>query len=236
MFLFSKCYLVFVMFFVVLAVEARELVVTAPKGAAIQDVSELIMKEAYRELDIELKVIRQPAQRALQTANAGLVDGELSRVKKIGANLNNLIRVPVIINHIEGTAFSKNNAIVIQGWESIKPYKVGIVRGVKFAENGTFDAGIKPIVANDFVAMMNMLDKRRVEVAIFPLINGLAVLKKENIQGIKALSPPIASIPLYHYLHKKNENLIPRLQAVLQAMQKAGRFETIRSEYMLRFK
>ena len=61
----------------------------------------------------------------------------MSRVKAFERDYPNLIPVPVPVNHLQGTAFSKNGGIELRGWESLRGYTIGITRGMKFAERGT---------------------------------------------------------------------------------------------------
>ena len=41
------------------------------------------------------------------------------------------------------------------------------------------------------------------------------------------LSPPLASFPVFHYLHKKHAALVPRLTEVLQQMQRDKTLEIL---------
>ena len=56
---------------------------------------------------------------------------------------------------------------------------------------------------------------------------GLKNIKELNLKGIKRLEPFIARNNLYHYLHKKHKNLVPRITAVLQEMEKEGVIQQI---------
>ena len=47
------------------------------------------------------------------------------------------------------------------------------------------------------------------------------------------LSPPLATFPVFHYLHKKHAALVPRLTAVLQQMQKDKTIDALQKAVMV---
>ena len=101
-----------------------------------------VMTAAYQRLGITMEIKHLPGERALQTANKGLVDGELFRKKDgITQLYPNLIRVPVAITVAEFVVFTKDKRFPVEGWQSLAPYKVGYVRGIKAIDanliNGT---------------------------------------------------------------------------------------------------
>ena len=67
---------------------------------------------------------------------------------------------------------------------------------------------------------MQILHRDRVDIVITALINGLHQLKKLNLGGIYALSPPLSREPVYDYLHEKHEALVPKIDRVFKEMQK----------------
>lgn len=64
------------------------------------------------------------------------------------------------------------------------------------------------------------------------LASGLAILKEMKITDVTVLNPPLAAFPVFHYLHKKHEALVPKLHAVLLQMQKDKTIESIRKSVM----
>ena len=57
--------------------------------------------------------------------------------------------------------------------------------------------------------------------------NALYEIERFNLREIKELSPPVHYKEVFHYLHKKNAHLIPRLTAILGKMKSSGRMEQI---------
>ena len=71
----------------------------------ITDISRQVLLEAYQRMGIEIQTQQFPSVRSLVTANSGKTDGELGRIKGIEADYPNLLRVPVVINRVEGVVF-----------------------------------------------------------------------------------------------------------------------------------
>jgi polar amino acid transport system substrate-binding protein len=213
----------------VTAAQAARLTFSSFEGSPGQEMSVLILKEAYASIGIEVEVIRYPGLRSLKTANEGRVDGEVSRVKAFERDYPNLIPVPVPVNHLQGTAFSKNGAIELRGWESLRDYTVGITRGMKFAERGT--AGMAIVRANSHQQLFQLLDKGRVDVAINPFVNGVVIIKKLKLEGIYVLEPPLVRVDLYHFLHKRHAALVPKITDSIRKLEASGRIDEIRKQF-----
>jgi polar amino acid transport system substrate-binding protein len=47
----------------------------------------------------------------------------------------------------------------------------------------------------------------------------MAVVRSQKLEGVTVLEPPLSSFPVYHYLNKKHEALVPELTRVLKQMQ-----------------
>lgn len=194
----------------------------------------LIMRsafEAYKRLNMSVEFVEFPGKRALEASNSGWVDAELSRIFEVGDKYPNLRRVPTPIFWFEATAFSKRRDIKVQGWESLKGLRVGIMRGMLFSEKRV-QGFPRVTVVNGPKSLFRMLEYDRVDVVIFSDLNGRFVLKDLGLKDVKAISPGIETIFAYHYVHKKHEHLVPRLDAVFREMRDSGQFEKFRQEFL----
>jgi len=209
---------------------SEKLVFTSVEDAYIQRISESVLKEAYGRLNISFETSWQPAKRALKIVGSGLSDGEISRVAAIGKIYPELIRVSVPVNHLEGMVYSKNKDLIINGWESLEPYKIGIGRGIRFAEMGT--NGMNVLKVNGFTSLFQMLGKNRVDVIVAPKIVGLYQIASFGTEDVVANEPPVIKLNQYHYLNKKHKKLALRLEKVLKEMQEEGKIDAIRAAYV----
>lgn len=214
---------------------AETLVLVSVEGSSDTYGGEAVVREAYKPLGINITVQRLQGKTALEYADSGKVDGEVQRIDGINRTFTNLVQVPIPVNYLQGAAFSKRYSFPIKGWFSLKPYRVGIVRGILFAEQGTQGMDVK--VAETYEELVTMLDRGEVDVAVMPRINGLVAIKNHRTKDIKELEGVLETLFLYHYLHKKNEHLVKKLEKELKRMLQDGTTKRIRNkvyERMLR--
>jgi len=210
-----------------LVVAQEPLVLSHPEGP-ITEISARVITEAYKRLDLPVQIIKLPSDRSLTMANKGEVDGVVSRIQEIENTYQNLIRVPVVVNVIEAVVFTKNLKITTAGWETLKPYTIGIKRGTKFAEIGTKGMNVISVDTNNQLFLM--LDTGRVDAIVTARMAGIVVLNELKLKNIYALEPPLETKNLYHYLHKKNGHVISELISVLQSMETEGQIKKIRTQ------
>lgn len=196
-------------------------------------ISEEILKEAYNRIGITVTTIEFPGERALRQSNSGNVDGEVNRIQGIKGKYPNLRIVPVAINALKGYVFTKNQKIRIKDWESIRPFKIGLRIGAKYAEYGTADMDFVKAASNELV--FRMLDRGRVDVAISTELEGSLTIQKLELEGISLMEPPLVTLDLFHFLHKKHILLVPLITNALEAMAREGRIQKIRNDALNRF-
>lgn len=196
-------------------------------------ISRNVLVEAYAQLrpkvELDFKVL--PAERALASSNKGIMDGEVNRIRGIDKKYPNLVMVPVSINSFRGVAFSANKDLKINGWQSISKLKVGIRGGIKFSENGT--RGFKKLTrvpSNEILLLQ--AQKGWIDVGISSYVSAYGIIKNKKLKGVHLLEPPLVELRLFHYLHKKNKELIPKITAILKKMEEAGRIKEIKEEYL----
>ncbi|NNG00811.1 MAG: transporter substrate-binding domain-containing protein [Desulfobacteraceae bacterium] len=78
-----------------------------------------------------------------------------------------------------------------------------------------------------------LLDRGRIDLAVFSRYFGLYVIRQLGLKGIRVLEPPLAVRPMFLYLHRKHMRLIPLLTAALVAMKTDGTFTEIRQKTLL---
>lgn len=199
-------------------------------------VSTRLLTEAYRRLGIEIETRELPVARSLYMANAGDVDGELFRGVLNEKDFPNLIRIPVALAYAQLVVFTTDAEFEVTGWDSLRPYTIGIRIGTKGAEAGTAGMRVESVAHVD--QLFKKLALGRNDVVVLPRDVGLMTLKTMKLEGIEGmnlediriLEPPLQQDALYHYLHKKHERLIPKITDVLQQMEKEGDLQRIREE------
>lgn len=206
----------------------RQMLVLSRPEDLVATISENVLREAYQRMGIRIYTEIMPAERALMMANSGRINGEVNRIKGIDKAYPNLIRVPVPINRIEAVVFTRHHVFPVTGWDSLKPYLIGIRRGTKFAEKGT--RGFRVQAVDDNAQLFHKLYLGRTDLAVTSRVEGLDLIKKHRFYGIRALEPPLVTLELFHYLHKSRSSMLPKITAVLEDMAKEGRIRAIRDE------
>ncbi len=115
------------------------------------------------------------------------------------------------------SVFTKNISLSVKGWNSLKSYKVGIVKGVKFSDDPTKNMNRQ--IANGPKLLFKMLSKNRFDVAVYVSFDSKIFIQKLNLHStIKELYPPLLTIESYHYLNKKNIDIVAKVTAILSKM------------------
>ncbi|MCG8572684.1 MAG: ABC transporter substrate-binding protein [Spirochaetes bacterium] len=191
-------------------------------------VSKEVLRQAYQSLDISIEFKNLPGSRSLIHADLGLIDGDLVRHGEINKEYPNLIPVPIAIYTVEFVVFVKDTNIKITNWESLWPYTISYLAGIKIIEENT--AGMKvEAVQSEKQAFLKLYHSRS-DIVIDPLLMGLVTLKQLNLTGITITGPPLETIKLYHHLHNKHELLVPKITRILEDMQKTKQIDQITND------
>lgn len=189
-----------------------------------------ILTAVYAQLGVRIEFVAVPAKRALIESSQGRLDGEIQRVLDVENEYPTLIPVREPINYIEPSVFTKRVDLRVDGWESIRPYAIGIVRGVGSSERGT--RGMPRVeAAPSMDQLMQMLANDRIDVAVNDRFSGMLVNSRLGLdRRLRPLSPPLQHIELYHFLHERHRALVPQVEAVIRGMRASGELERLRRE------
>lgn len=228
----TKSFLLFLSLILVVPIFSSEnLKFTTIQGSAFPYVAEKVVKEAYRRIGIDIIVDFYPGKRSLILSNEGKkYDGELYRIGGVEKRFPNLIPIPVPIHLLEGMVFTKDTKFDVNGWDSLRPYKIGVRRGIAFTFRGT--QGMNSVPVNSNKQLFEMLDKGRLDIVVLARMNALKYFQKTKFPNIKILEPAVEVHKMYHYVHKKNAHLIPKLVLALKDMEKEGLIKQFRNEHI----
>lgn len=201
---------------------------STPEGTGFED---LILKEAFQRIGVSIKISSLPAERALINVNQGIDDGLFVKIAGIEESYPNLIMVPEKICDYDFAAFTKNPSIRINGWDSLKPYNVGYLRGWKMYEANIKEAKSVTNVKDDD-ALIELLINDRVDIIAYELLEMKVRKKKMNLTGIITLEPLLAKKEMFCYLNKKHSKLVPGLVKALKDMKDDGTYNKIMTAAM----
>ncbi len=206
------------------------LVFTTPDNAFIQDISIAVIRGAYARLGYQIEVKKLPNIRALETANRGEVDGEVSRVAGINDRFPKLVSIPVSINKLEIVAFSDDSQIQITSWDDISQYRSICIRGVKLVEQELRNRELSCEFVSTIQQAIDMLHVDRADLLLIPRLNGMHVIRSLNERKVMPVSKVLTFQDLYHYVHVKNIALVDDLTQVLEVMANSGEIDRIRQD------
>jgi polar amino acid transport system substrate-binding protein len=211
-------------------VDHRLVFSTFPAGG-LHDLFDHILSEAYARLGYEIELQGYPAERALLMANDGLVDGEAGRVSVVEKSYPNLIRVPTPL-YINRIAILTTDTEVVpdEGWGQFRHMRTCIRNGYKFLESRVW--GENRHMVSSYEKMLELLRNKRVDVGLAEFFDILPALNKTGMGGVRMLCEPMATNPMYHYLNKRNADLVPKIDAVLRDMTAEGRLKAIELHLM----
>ena len=214
-----------------LAVNAPTLVLNDTNAApftteAGDGLLDIIAGEAFRRAGYRLKLVRLPAERGLLNANAGIEDGDLTRIAGLEKNYPNLIRVPEKLVDWHFVAFARQAKLDHANWEMLQPLSVGHIKGWKI-----FEQNLKPTThittAETPEILFSMLDKNRIDIALYSRWMGLALVEQLGIKNIRVVEPALAVREMFIYLHRRHADKIPSIAAALRAIKAEGMYAKV---------
>ena len=202
------------------------------KYSVFEHMSRRILKKAYSIMGKDIVFEAFPVERSIAVANAGITDGELARITGLQSSYLDLIEVPIPIAFDKVYAYSKEHDFTVDGWQSLKPYKVDHILGFKLAEQKS--KGLNATKVKTIEQGLNRLRAGRSDVFIG--ISGVdCLIRKNSYTDVKALMPHLDELIMYHYLHKRHKDLAEELGKVLLQMQQNGEIGLIQKQVKQEF-
>lgn len=210
--------------------DTNEPPLTTPQHDGFLDI---IATEAFARAGVKLQLIKLPAERALINANAGIDDGDLTRIAGLERLYPNLIRVPEKLINWEFTAFTKATNIPAT-WQGMRHHIIGYITGWKIYEQHLHD-NTQIVTATNPTQLFYLLSHDRIEVALYARWMGQALIEQLRLKNIHQLEPVLDSREMFIYLNKRHAALVPRIAESLRALKREGVYDRIRREKLTRY-
>jgi len=186
----------------------------------------LLAEDVFSRAGLKVEIKRVPEERSLRSANSGFTDGELMRIAGIEQTYPNLIMVPGKTVTMDFVAFVKPSSdIKLNGWNSLRPYSVGIITGWKIYEQNVKNTKARIDVVNLYL-LLGLLNNGRVDVIMGSRVSGLYTSQKLGIP-IVAVAPPFATHDMHIFMHKRHQKLVPLVAAALADVKKDGTYDRL---------
>ena len=179
-------------------------------------------RDVYRRAGLKAEFKPVPHNRSLVSANAGTVDGDVGRVPSIEETYPDLRRVNVKLMDLKGAVYTTHEDIRFYSEDLLEQYRVGCVLGVRWTKKKM--EGITITTTKDYQTLFKMLLSDRIDIVLATEASADAVLSELGDKALKIykLEPFVFSAPIYHYVNKKNESVISRLEKALAELVQEG--------------
>ena len=192
-----------------------------------------IMQAAFKRAGLPMVFSEQPAERSIALVARGIDDAECCRIPKaISRDYPGLVQVPEVVYTARFSAFAKQPLPAIDGFNALKEYSVATVSGWKILVNNL--QRIKPEtlhIVDNAESMFQVLELDRIDIATYGYLSGKHTLAKLGLKDIQVIVPPLASAPLYLFLHRKHAHLVPQLAQAIRSLKADGSIERIIQSY-----
>lgn len=182
--------------------------------------------ELFSRAGFSLRTVRIPAERGLKNVNAGIDDGEMSRIKGLSKVYENIVRVPEKIMDWEFVVFCRKDLKLGQGWEALKDKTVAIINGWKILERKV-PARVELTRVRNASQLFTLLKKDRVDLVVYEKWSGLKILADKKMSNYEARYPALEKKEMFIYLNKKHKHLINKLAGILKKMKQDGLYNKI---------
>jgi len=192
---------------------------------------DIICTKALSQVGYGLKTFSLPAERGLKNSNAGIDDGEMTRVAGLNTLYSNIIQVPEKIFDWKFVVFSKHDMALHSGWEGLAGRDVGFINGWKILEKN-IPSSVYSVKVRTPEQLFEMLNKNRVDFIIYEYWSGMKFIEDPEFASIQPHSPPLMVEPMYIYLHQKHDRLVLPLAAAIQEMKQNGSYQRLYSQML----
>lgn len=204
-------------------------ILASPESVKIIKIAQAIADDLSRRLNVNITVVNLPGQRAIEYLRTGRIDGDWSRVDGFSKVVPGLVKVSEPVATHPFIAYSINRNIKIDGWKSLKPYRVVYLRGWKIVERELQSIHEQLHPVDDARIALTLLGANRADVLIHVpyVIRPLLATDEFKYSSIKALKPPLEYINVYTFLLEKHQALAEKMAIALREMKKDGSFEAL---------
>lgn len=190
--------------------------------------------ELGRRVGVQFKLVRLPTERGLISANEGMIDGDLSRVEGMEKAYPHLLPLLEKNMDMHFVGLVRGLAPVNQlGWDRLAGKRVGMIKGWKIFEKNV-PRNAEVTYSNDADQLIQLLAHNRIDIALYETEMGVKLAHEKGLHDVQPLAPALVVKPMFIYLNKKHQDLIPPLSAALRAMRADGTLARLMSATLKR--
>lgn len=206
------------------AVEAHIMVGVMDTEPPLNAPMQAIVRDAYVAIGRVPHFVFSPPRRSLMLAGTGMLDAELFRAPDVEQLYPDLVRVDFPLYRVQVIAYTHDATAPIYGCPDLRNYRVGVIRGIVLMENCA--EGAQQVArAPDTARLAQMLRNRRVDVILVERAMGELQIAPVVGMEIVALPQPLLTVPVHHYVHRKQAHLAAPLAEALRDLHRNGEID-----------
>ncbi|HTD05889.1 transporter substrate-binding domain-containing protein [Undibacterium sp.] len=185
-------------------------------------IAQRVLTDAYKRIGVSVRFEQLPNSRAKSLIEAGELDGAAYRI--IDSPVGDLQKIAPPITYEEFGVFSVDKQFTVAGYESLRPYSIGYLAGAKLLEVKL--RGMRVDTAPNMESLFRKLEAGRTDLVVDSRAS-YCELKGWGLHRVVLLEPSLEKFLGYHWISKRHEALIPKLEAVLRKMSQDGTLRNI---------
>lgn len=184
------------------------------------------LTELYRRAQIEVTFEIVSGERAVRNANDGVYQALDVRFLN-NESLNDMIAVQEsIYTKHEINVYSVKPLPTIDSYEELEPFIVAFPRGIQLRKRiEELVPNLNVFIAPNYALLIDALDKNRADVILASgLVKAVFFSKEDSSRLIRLNDKPLEVIYSYHFIHKSQRHIEPKLANIIREMKLEGYF------------
>jgi polar amino acid transport system substrate-binding protein len=187
-------------------------------GAQVSVEARNRLEAVYERAGLPVEFVAMPRKRSLSLAADGLLDGDAGRVAGLESHFPSMVRVNVKIMDFCGAAYVVEGGDMDRYHEGLlKTRKAGSLYGVVWVDEFMERHSLEQV--NSYEALFAMLLEGRIDIALCSKSGAeKSIAAHPRYARVRQLEPLVYREPFYHYIHRDNADIVPRLEEALRGL------------------
>lgn len=168
------------------------------------------LTRSYAQLGYDVAFQVAPARRGLIESNSRRWDGEVLRIAGIEDIAPNLLRLPTPLAEAPLVLFQQKQLPRLSAHD-LENRQIAAPLGYVFVDRLRVQYGFEIVETGSVEKALKMTDLGRADATFFLEDEGKQLLLHLHLDNVTTYGEPIVRLPLFHYVHKKHQALIPEL-------------------------
>jgi len=187
------------------------------------------MRQVYSMAGYQTRFTSLSAARSKQLLEIGDIDAELFRAEGLDDIASTMAKVPEALIEVKISAYAVNPKIQRLSSTAFQSYRVGIRHGLNIQDQLKLS---KTSQVYRLEQLVNMLKYDRIDIVILSETSAFFLRQKFGLRDLRALEPHLATLPVYHYVHRRHAHLIEQLADNIKILKNKGVAEKMINDFM----